>query len=97
MLPKRQKYETLPKRVKFGNNPYSKSSFIIFLVDNVVRESDFYPITIGKTNLHKTKTFLGYPNRPSEFSRIPNESEADQNFFLSILKPNDTSYTAALE
>lgn len=83
--------------MKSGNDPYSKSSFITFWVDNVVRKSNLYPTIIRETNLHKTKTFLGCPKRPSESSRMPNESEADQSFFSSTLKPNDTSYTAALE
>lgn len=84
--------------MKSGDDPYSKSSFITSWVDQVVNESDLYP-TIGETNLHETKTILGCPNIPSEFSSMPNanESEADQSFSSSTSKPNDTSYTAALE
>lgn len=89
---------TLLKRVKSGNDPHSKSSFISHWVDLVVVESGQYS-TIRETNLHKTQIILNYPNIPSEFSSIPNanESETDQSFPSSILKPNDTSYTAALK
>lgn len=84
--------------MKSGDDPHLKLSFINYWVDRIIAKLGHYS-TIGEINLHKTQTILDCPNIPSEFSSMPNtnESETDQSFFPSTLKPNNTNYTAVLE